>query len=75
MDFNDRNFYPGDSSELRLRMNYSRENLINTKLFLNVNISMKKISNSDYTLLIDVTERHYWWLFPIAKLNAPNFNE
>ncbi len=75
VNFNERNFYPGDSSELRQRMNYSRENLINTKLFLNVNISLKKISNSDYTLLIDVTERHYWWLFPIAKLNAPNFNE
>ena len=26
-------------------------------------------------MLIDVTERHYWWLFPVPKLNAPNFNE
>ena len=75
VNFSDRNFYPGDSSELRLRMNYSRENLINTKLFLTVNISLKKISRNDYNLVIDVTERHFWWLFPIAKLNAPNFNE
>jgi len=75
VNFSDRNFYPGDSSELRLRMNYSRENLINTKLFLTVNISLKKISINDYNLVIDVTERHFWWLFPIAKLNAPNFNE
>jgi outer membrane protein assembly factor BamA len=74
-NFSDRNFYPGDSSELRLRMNYSRENLINTKLFLNVNLSLQKIIDNPYTLLIDVTERHYWWLFPVAKLNAPNFNE
>ncbi|MEI7527103.1 MAG: BamA/TamA family outer membrane protein [Mariniphaga sp.] len=74
-NFSDRNFYPGDSSELRLRMNYSRENLINTKLFLTVDISLKKIQKNQYTLLIDVTERHYWWLFPVAKLNAPNFNE
>ncbi len=74
-NFNDRNFYPGDSSELRLRMNYSRENLINTKLFLTVNLSLKKVTDKEYILLIDVTERHYWWLFPIAKLNAPNFNE
>jgi hypothetical protein len=74
-NFSDRNFYPGDSSELRLRMQYSRENLINTKLFLTVNLSLKKISSKEYTLMIDVTERHYWWLFPIAKLNAPNFNE
>jgi hypothetical protein len=75
VNFNDRNFYPGDSSELRLRMNYSRENLINTKLFLTVNLSLQKIQDNNYKLLIDVTERHYWWLFPIAKLNAPNFNE
>ncbi len=75
VNFNDRNFYPGDSSELRLRMNYSRENLVNTKLFLTVNIYLKKISDREYTLWIDVTERQFWWLFPIAKLNAPNFNE
>ncbi len=75
VNFNDLNFYPGDSSELRLRMNYSRENLINTKLFLTVDLSLKKISNNQYALLIDVTERQYWWLFPVPKLNAPNFNE
>jgi outer membrane protein assembly factor BamA len=74
-NLSNRNFYPGDSSELRLRMNYSRENLINTKLFLTVNLSLIKIRDNQYTLLIDVTERHYWWLFPVAKLNAPNFNE
>jgi outer membrane protein assembly factor BamA len=74
-NFNDRNFYPGDSSELRLRMNYSRENLINAKLFLTVDLSLKWIKNNEYTLLIDVVERHYWWLFPVPKLNAPNFNE
>jgi outer membrane protein assembly factor BamA len=75
VNFNDRNFYPGDSSELRLLMNYSRENLVNTKLFLTVDLSLKKVTDKDYILKIDVTERHYWWLFPIAKLNAPNFNE
>lgn len=74
-DFSNRNFYPGDSSELRMRMNYSRENLINTKLFLIVDLSLKRIAGNQYTLLIDVTERHFWWLFPIPKLNAPNFNE
>jgi outer membrane protein assembly factor BamA len=73
--FSNRNFYPGDSSELRLRMNYSRENLINTKLFLTVNLSLIQISDNRYKLMIDVTERHYWWLFPVPKLNAPNFNE
>jgi len=75
VNFSDRNFYPGDSSELRLLMNYSRENLINTKLFLTVDLSLQKVRDNQYKLLIDVNERHYWWLFPIAKLNAPNFNE
>lgn len=75
VNFSDRNFYPGDSSELRLRMNYSRENLINTKLFLTVDLSLKQISGNQYNLIIDVNERQYWWIFPIAKLNAPNFNE
>ncbi len=73
--FNDRNFYPNDSSELSLRMNYSRENLVNTKLFLTVDLSLKQQSGNQYTLQIDVNERHYWWIFPVAKLNAPNFNE
>ncbi len=68
-------FTPGDSSELYLRLRYSRENIINTKLFLTVNLSIAQIEENNYCLLIDVTERHYWWLFPVIKLNAPNFNE
>jgi hypothetical protein len=67
---------PGkDSSELRSRLKYSRENIINTKLFLTVNMWLVKIAGNEYRLHIDVSERHYWWLFPIPKLNAPNFNE
>jgi outer membrane protein assembly factor BamA len=65
----------GDSSELVLRMHYSRENIINTKLFLTVDLAMKQIRDNEYRLLITVTERHYWWIFPVVKLNAPNFNE
>jgi hypothetical protein len=64
-----------DSSELALRLKYSRENIINTKLFLTVDIGLEQIEQNKYYLLIDVSERHYWWLFPVAKLNAPNFNE
>ncbi len=64
-----------DSSELVLRMEYSRENIVNTKLFLTVDLDIEKIKDNKYRLLIDVAERHYWWLFPVVKLNAPNFNE
>ncbi len=73
--FNQKRFIPGDSSELSLRMTYSRENIINTNLFLTVNMSVEQIQGNEYRLLIEVTERHYWWLFPVVKLNAPNFNE
>jgi len=65
----------GDSSELVLRLHYSRENIINTKLFLTVNLGIEQIDSNYYHLLIDITERHYWWIFPVVKLNAPNFNE
>lgn len=68
-------FAPADSSELNLRMHYSRENIVNTKLFLSVDLSMEQIEGNQYRLLINVQERHYWWLFPVVKLNAPNFNE
>ena len=75
IDFKDKRFFPGDSSELRLRLKYSRENIINTKLFLTVNVTLEHIQDNDYKILVDVTERHYWWLFPIVKLEGPNFNE
>ena len=74
-DFKLKRFAPGDSSELSLRLKYSRENIINTNLFLTVDLSIEQIDGMDYRLLVDVTERHYWWLFPVVKLNAPNFNE
>jgi outer membrane protein assembly factor BamA len=74
-DFSTKRFVNSDSSELNLRMQYSRENIINTKLFLTVNLSIEQISGDHYRLHIDVTERHYWWIFPVVKLNAPNFNE
>jgi outer membrane protein assembly factor BamA len=64
-----------DSTELELRMKYSRENIIYTKLFLTVNLNIEQIDGNRYRLLIDVKERHYWWLFPVVRLNAPNFNE
>jgi outer membrane protein assembly factor BamA len=74
-DFKKKRFAPGDSSELSLRMKYSRENIINTELFLTVNLSIQQIQENEYKMLIDVTERHYWWIFPVVKLNYPNFNE
>ena len=74
-DFEKKRFGAADSSELSLRMTYSRENIINTNLFLTADMSVEQIQGDEYRILIDVTERHYWWIFPVVKLNAPNFNE
>jgi outer membrane protein assembly factor BamA len=73
--FETKRFAPADSSALRLKLGYSRENIINTKLFLTNDLTLEKISGNNYKLKIDVNERHYWWLFPVIKINAPNFNE
>jgi len=75
LNLNEKRIFTGDSSELKLRMTYSRENIINTNLFLTANLSLEQISGNNYRMLIDVTERHYWWIFPVVRLNAPNINE
>ena len=75
LDFTTKRFAPADSSELKLKLGYSRENIINTKLFLTNDLTLEKIDSNKYNLKIDVNERHYWWLFPVIKINAPNFNE
>ncbi len=64
-----------DSSELVKRMKYSRENIINTKLFLNVDLTLEEVSGQDYKLKIHVQERWYFWPFPIIQLDYPNFND
>jgi len=70
-----RHLIASDSSELLLRLNYSRNNIINTKLFLTVDLYLENVQGKKYKLKIEVNERHYWWIFPVIKLNAPNFNE
>jgi outer membrane protein assembly factor BamA len=64
-----------DSSELSLRMRYSRENIINTKLFLEADLYLEQIEGGEYKLRIDVKERWYFWAFPILQLDYPNFND
>ena len=64
-----------DSSEVIKRLRYSRENIINTKLFLTVDISLEYIRGNEYKLKIEVQERWYFWVFPVVRVDAPNFNE
>lgn len=64
-----------DSSEVSRRIKYSRENIINTSLFLEVNIELKQIVDDQYSLHISIKERWYFWVFPVVTIDAPNFNE
>jgi len=64
-----------DSSEVALKLRYSRENIINTKLFLMADLYLESITEKEYKLRIVVQERWYFWVFPIVKLDYPNFND
>ena len=64
-----------DSSEVALRLKYSRENIINTKLFLEVDLYLEEMDEDEYKLRITVKERWYFWAFPIIQLDYPNFND
>lgn len=64
-----------DSSEISKRLKYSRENIINTSLFLMVDIILKQLNENQYGLEIHVQERWYFWVFPVVTIDAPNFNE
>jgi outer membrane protein assembly factor BamA len=73
--YGQKRFSRKDSSDLVMKMKYSRENIINTKLFLAVDFYLEQIEEEDYKLRIEVKERWYFWVFPIIQLDYPNFNE
>ncbi len=71
----DKRLFVTDSlSELYLEMQYSRENLINRSLFLTVDLILEQIEGDNYKLQIKVTEKWYVWIFPVFRIDAPNFN-
>lgn len=72
---NEKRYNKNDSSEIIKKLRYSRENIINTKLFLTVNIYLEELSGGDYSLKIEVQERWYLWAFPVARVDAPNVND
>lgn len=78
------NFFAGNSKRVNLndttievnkRLKYSRENIINTDLFLSVTLILEQIHKKNYKLKIDVKERWYFWVFPVVTIDAPNLNE
>lgn len=68
-------FVSNDSSQLARELQYSRENIINTKLFLTVDFHLDSINIDEYKLNIEVKERWYFWAFPVIKLDYPNLND
>lgn len=61
--------------EINRRLQYSRENIINTELFLSATLELEQINGANYKLKIDLKERWYVWIFPVLSVDAPNFNE
>jgi len=60
-------------NDLDKRIEESKENLVNLKLFNFVNIN--KTENKDSTeIRIDVVEKWYIWPFPIFEISERNFN-
>jgi len=73
---NNKRIYLNDTTiEVTKRLKYSRENLINTDLFLSVTLILEQIHDKFYKLKIDVKERWYFWVFPVVTIDAPNINE
>lgn len=75
VSLNQKRIANNDSSEVIQRLKYSRENIINTSLFLSVNITLEQIHAEKYRIKIDVKERWYMWVFPVVSIDAPNFSE
>lgn len=63
------------TSELNHIIRYSRENLINTNLFLTVDLILEQTRDRHYKLKINLQERWYVWALPVITVDAPNINE
>jgi hypothetical protein len=63
--------YP--AADLEQKIKESKENLINLKLFNFVEISYT-LTGDKAQLTIDVTERWYFWPYPVFEISERNFN-
>ena len=63
--------YP--AADLEQKIKESKENLINLKLFNFVEISYT-LTGEKAQLTIDVTERWYFWPYPVFEISERNFN-
>ncbi len=63
------------SGELDTLINHSRHNLINTDLFLKVEINRQPVSHFHVKIHVIVKERWYYFAYPIFELTDRTFNE
>ena len=61
------------AADLEQKIKESKENLINLKLFNFVEISYT-LTGDKAQLTIDVTERWYFWPYPVFEISERNFN-
>ena len=61
------------TKELNEVIEKSKQNLINLKLFNFVEI-LTQIDDNNVKIVIDVTERWYFWPYPILEVSERNFN-
>jgi outer membrane protein assembly factor BamA len=67
----------GDSlgaDELYVRLERSRENLLNLGLFSSVGLLPTFLGPTEVFITVTLTERWFWWPSPILRLADPNFN-
>ncbi|MAO33142.1 MAG: hypothetical protein CMD03_00080 [Flavobacteriales bacterium] len=62
-----------DASTLEQKINESKINLVNLKLFNFVDVS-HLINENQVEIIINLTERWYIWPFPIIEISERNFN-
>jgi len=61
--------------ELEKKLNTNRKNIINTRLFVTVEVEFLDLGNQRVDILIQVSERWYSYPIPIFKLADRNFSE
>jgi len=71
LSFEENKSYSND--DLTKKIEDSKENLINLKLFNFVEIN-HKLTGNKVQLTIDVTERWYFWPYPVFEISERNFN-
>lgn len=64
-----------DKNQLQTTLDSDKQKIINTRLFLSVDINIIELSDNKADIIIRVDERWYFWPVPIFNLADRNFTE